>query len=193
MIYSIVRAVVKVVIFFLFRVRVKGLENFPLSGPVIVYSNHKSLWDPILICCTLKRPVHFMAKAELFRYPIFGLLLKNLNAFAVKRGTADRNAIKKSLEILNEGKVLGIFPEGTRSKTGQLQEPEPGIAFLALKNKETKLVPAFIKGNYGLFSHIDVIFGKPIMMQNIEERANSDTLKKKAKELFDEVERLMTL
>ena len=193
MLYSIAKSIVRGVIFFLFRVRVKGLEKFPPSGPTIVYSNHKSLWDPVIIACVLERPVHYMAKVELFNYPIFGTLLKHLNAFPVKRGMADRAAIKRSLEILSEGKVLGIFPEGTRSKDGSLQDPEPGIALIAMKSKNVTLVPAFIKGDYKLFSPIYVIFGEPQKLNISEEKVRSETLKKISRELFMEVEKLIAL
>jgi len=188
-----VRAIARVVIFFLFRIRVEGLEKFPSTGPAIIYSNHKSFWDPILIVCVLKRPVYFMAKAELFNYPIFGALLKHLNAFPVKRGTPDRSAIRRSLEILKEEKVLGIFPEGTRSKDGKLQTPEPGIALIAMKNKNANLVPAFIRGDYKLFSRVEVIFGNPQRLNISDERAASETLKQISQELFKEVENLMAL
>ncbi len=115
--------------------RIKGLENLPSEGPVIVACNHLSLWDPIIVGCTMNRPVYFMAKEELFELPVLGKLLPELGAFPVKRGQGDIGAIRKSIAVLKEGKVLGIFPEGTRSKSGELQEALSGIVLIMEKSK----------------------------------------------------------
>jgi len=151
------------------------------------------MWDPVIIGCLLKRQIHFMAKEELFYNPIFGFILRKLNAFPVKRGTADRKAIKKALEVLNNNQVLGIFPEGTRSKDGKLKEPEPGVALIAAKSKKAVLVPAAIIGNYKLFSRIDVRLGKPMSFDKYyqSERLSSRQLKDISVELFDEVAKLI--
>lgn len=192
--YNFLRFVCSIFVHILFRIQSKNIECFPKDGAVIIYSNHKSMWDPVIIACILKRPVFFMAKQELFEHSIMGFVFRNLNAFPVKRGMPDRRAIRKALEILNKKQVLGIFPEGTRSKDGKLQEPEPGIAMLAAKSKKVVLVPVAIKGNYKFFTQIDVIFGKPINFDKYHqkhERLNSKELKQISKDLFAEVSKLM--
>lgn len=134
-----------------------------------------------------------MAKQELFKIPVLGILIRKVNAFPVKRGTPDRMALKKALELLDTGKVLGIFPEGTRSRN-RIVEPEPGLAFIAMKRKNAKLVPVAIKGDYGLCSRIDVIFGKPKTYESYngeDKRVNSQRLKEISAEIFSEVSRLM--
>jgi 1-acyl-sn-glycerol-3-phosphate acyltransferase len=191
--YNLARFICNLVIMLLFKVEVIGLEDFPKDGPVIVYSNHKSMWDPILIGCVLKRPVFFMAKQELFKNSLFGLLLRGINAFPVKREMADRKAIRKGLEILSEGKVLGIFPEGKRSKTGELLEPEPGIALMAVKSGNTKLVPVAIKGGYKWFSKINVIIGKAMELKTDDGRLSSAQLKDISVKIFKEVAKIMPL
>lgn len=113
--------------------KVQGRENLPREGPVIVAANHISNWDPIAVASALSRPVHFMAKEELFEHQVLSRLLTAINAFPVKRGSPDRKAIRNALSVLAQGEVLGIFPEGSRSKTGELAKPYPGIAMLALK------------------------------------------------------------
>lgn len=178
---------------FLFNVEVTGAEQFPEEGPVIVYSNHKNNWDPFIIASHVNRPVHFMAKVELFKNPIIGFLLRQINAFPVKRGTADRKAIKNAFKVLEEKSVLGIFPEGTRNSSGYLLEPEPGIALLTVKNKDAMLVPAAIKGSYKPFSRIQLIFGSPYRPQTGEEKYNSQKLKELSIEIFSHVHRLMSL
>jgi len=191
--YSIIRFFCNIIIHLLFKIKVYGTENFPKNNAVIVYSNHKSTWDPIIIGCLLKRPIHFMAKEELFYNPFFGFILKNLHAFPVKRGTADRKAIKKALQVLDDGQVLGIFPEGTRSKDGKLREAEPGLALIAAKSNDAVLVPAAIIGNYKLFSNIDVKFGEPIKFDKYRrgEKLSSQQLKEISNNLFVEVAKLM--
>lgn len=192
MLYSLARFLCRIILKIFFNVRASGTEDFPNHGPVIVYSNHKSMWDPVIIGCILKRPVFFMAKQELFDIPFIGLILRNINAFPVKRNTADRKAIRKAIQLLSEEKVLGIFPEGTRSKSGYLLKPEPGLALIALKNSQTKLVPVAIKGNYKFFTNIEVIFGKPNVLDIKAERYNSQMLKDLSAQLFEEVNVLMT-
>lgn len=177
----------------IFRIKTIGIERFPKEGAVIVYSNHKSMWDPVIIACLLKRPVFFMAKQELFKYSLLSIIFHKLNAFPVKRGMPDRKAIKRALEVLKEKKVLGIFPEGTRSKDGKPQEPEPGIALLAAKSIDVILVPVAIKGNYRFFSCLSVVFGEPINFDDYYklEKLNSQELKSISKDIFSRVSELM--
>lgn len=192
MFYNLAKFICSILIKMLFKIQVEGMENFPDKGAVIVYSNHKSWWDPVIVGCILKRPIFFMAKKELFEIPVFGFILKRLNAFPVNRGTPDRKAIKKALEILNEKKVMGIFPEGTRSKNGVLKEPEPGIALLATKVKDVLLVPVAIKGEYKFLNPILVRIGKPIKLSLDEkERLSSRDLSNLSKVIFDEVSKLL--
>ncbi|WP_422443775.1 lysophospholipid acyltransferase family protein [Thermoanaerobacterium sp. DL9XJH110] len=191
MLYNLAKAICSVIIHLLFRIHVDGIHNFPEEGPVIIFSNHRSMWDPVIIGCVLKRPVYFMAKQELFKIPVFGFVLRNINAFPVRRDNADRKAIKRGLEILSSGKVLGIFPEGTRSKTGELLKPEPGIALMAVRSKNAALVPIAIKGSYRWFSDIYVKIGKPTGVKVNDERLSSQKLCEISERLFVEISKLM--
>ncbi|HBQ87678.1 MAG TPA: 1-acyl-sn-glycerol-3-phosphate acyltransferase, partial [Syntrophomonas sp.] len=109
MFYRFVRDLVRFLFYFL-GLKIEGVRNLPAQGPVIIAANHVSNWDPVLVGISFKRPVHFIAKAELFTNPVLGKLLTGLNAFPVKRGTPDRRAIRQALDILDMGEVLGIFP-----------------------------------------------------------------------------------
>lgn len=192
MFYNLAKFVCSLLIKLLFRVRVEGVENFPEEGAAIVYSNHKSWWDPVVVGCVLKRPIFFMAKKELFEIPVFGYILKLLHAFPVNRGAPDRKAIRRALEVLNEKKVLGIFPEGTRSKDGVLKEPEPGIALLATKVKDVALVPVAIKGDYKFLNPILIKIGKPIRLSLDEkEKLRSRDLSDLSRAIFDEVAKML--
>jgi 1-acyl-sn-glycerol-3-phosphate acyltransferase len=110
-----------------------GAENLPQKGPVLVIANHFSYWDPVVVGSALGRQVHFMAKSNLFSYPVLGFLISKLGAFPVDRRRIDRTSLKRALSLLDEGKIVCIFPEGTRSKTGALLPPLPGAAFLVRK------------------------------------------------------------
>lgn len=145
--------------------KIRGLENLPPEGPVILAINHVSLWDPIVAACSVPRQVSYMAKEELFSIPLLGPVIRRLGAFPVKRGQGDMSAIRQSLKALKEQKVLGLFPEGTRSKTGELQKGLPGIALLMEKSKAT-VVPVKVSGTKQLLTKgwgkIEVIIGSPL-------------------------------
>ncbi len=165
MIYTIVRALFKILFAVGLRLRVEGTENIPKEGPLVIACNHLSLLDPPVLGTAASRKVHFMAKEELF-VPVLGTIYKILGAFPVRRGGADRAAIKHGIEILESGQVLAIFPEGTRSKTGKLGKAQPGALMMASKAKAT-IVPACIIGTdykrYGrIWPKVTVRFGKPI-------------------------------
>lgn len=150
----------------LFSLQVVGAENLPKTGGAIIASNHISLWDPPLLGTALPRPIHFMAKQELFENPVLAWVIKQLNAFPVQRGSADRVAIRKALALLEQQKIVGIFPEGTRSKTGELGMPEPGMALIAAK-AGVPIVPTAIFGTnqfQGGFPlpNFSVVVGAPI-------------------------------
>src|SRR5699024_7177776 len=130
--YQFAKTVVKMVLKPKYKVKESGTENIPKEGPVIICSNHISNYDPPIVGITCPRPIHFMAKEELFQNKIFGFILKNVNAILIKRGMSDRNALRKGLEVLKEGHVLGLFPEGTRSKTGEIKKGMAGAGFFAL-------------------------------------------------------------
>ena len=108
MLYPLGKFLVSVLFKILFKIKVIGKENIPKNGPVIICSNHISNYDPPTVGMTAPRTIHFMAKEELFEKKGLGFILRNVNAFPVKRGMRDRNALRKGLKLLDEGKVLGL-------------------------------------------------------------------------------------
>ena len=136
MIYTLVKNLFKILFTIFLRLKVEGRENIPKDGPLVIASNHLSLLDPPVLGTAATRKVHFMAKEELF-VPVLGTIYKILGAFPVRRGGADRAAIKHGIDILESGQVLAIFPEGTRSKTGELGKAQPGALMMASKAKAT--------------------------------------------------------
>ncbi|MBD3110374.1 1-acyl-sn-glycerol-3-phosphate acyltransferase [Bacillus sp. AGMB 02131] len=159
--YSFAKNLVYAVLKPIYRFDVIGRENFPKDGGVLLCANHISVLDPPVVGINAPRTVHFMAKEELFETPILKHLLPGLNAFPVKRGMSDREALRKGLSILREGKVLGIFPEGTRSETGELQKGLAGCGFFALRT-DALVVPCAIIGPYKKFKRLKVVYGQPI-------------------------------
>ena len=153
----------------IYRFDIKGLEHFPETGGILVCSNHIDALDPPVVGITAPRPVHFMAKEELFNMPILKPLLPKLNAFPVKRGLSDREALRRALALLKNGDVMGLFPEGTRSKDGKLGKGFSGAGFFALKG-DADVVPCAIIGPYKPFKRLKVVYGKPIIMQPYRDR-----------------------
>src|SRR5512141_244343 len=109
---AVIRSLFKLVM----KMEVVGLENFPREGPVILAANHVTNFDVFPMQFALPRPIFFMGKAELFRNPVMVGLLRKLSGFPVKRGEKDRWAMRQAAKVLNQGLLLGMFPEGKRSK-----------------------------------------------------------------------------
>ena len=118
------------------RWKVIGRENIPREGGVLLCGNHVSYIDPPALGGGATRPVHFMAKFELFQVPVLGFLIRNVGAFPVRQKTADRAALKKAIELLEAGEVVGMFPEGKRNMhPEELLPAEPGVGMIVLRAK----------------------------------------------------------
>jgi len=170
--YKVAKIIVSVILYPLFRIKVVGKENIPKKGPVIICSNHISNFDPPVVGITSTRNIYFLAKEQLFENKFLNKLLSALHAFPIKRGAGDRGALRKGLKILQEGKTLGLFPEGTRSKTGELGKPLAGIGFFALRS-EAEVVPCAIIGSYKGWKRLIVAYGKPIDMEQYRKQKTS--------------------
>jgi 1-acyl-sn-glycerol-3-phosphate acyltransferase len=167
MFYKFARALLKVLLKVFYRLEVKGGEYLPPEGPVICVANHASLIDPIVVGCSLKRQVSFMAKEELFRIPVLNWVIRALGAIPVQRGAGDRGALRAAAKILKERKVLGLFPEGTRHRDNTLHPLRPGAAMLALETGAC-ILPLLISGTYRMkflsFPKIKVAIGPPFTL-----------------------------
>jgi 1-acyl-sn-glycerol-3-phosphate acyltransferase len=162
--YDLAKATVRGMAHVLWRARVFGAENVPAEGPLIVACNHVSYLDPPLMGCFCPRRISYMAKKELFEVPVLGALISALGAYAVDRKGSATSAIRRSLQVLEAGGAVGIFPEGTRNRTGEIQ-PQTGVALLASLAK-APVVPAFIRGSDRALclNRVDVSFGAPISL-----------------------------
>ena len=192
MFYSIVKVIFQFLFKILFRVEVRGAENVPAEGSIIMAANHMSNFDPPLVGSFFPRPVAYMAKEELFHPKLAGLIIKNLYAFPVKRGTGDKGAIMTAIGILRNKHCLGVFPEGTRSKTGEIGKPESGVAALAALGKALVVPTAIIgtdkfsKGK--LFPKLAIIIGEP--MECKAKTKDKEGLQNFAQEIMDKIKEM---
>lgn len=144
--FRIVRAIVIAVLKLLFRFRIEGEGNVPASGPFILVANHLHNLDPVFTCAASPRPVHYMAKVELFRVPVLRTIISWVGAFPVNRGKMDREAIRRGQAVLKAGYGLGIYPEGTRSLSMKIERALPGAGLFAVKG-DVLVVPCAVTGS----------------------------------------------
>lgn len=148
------------------RTRVRGLENIPKDGPVMLCSNHIAIRDPILIAAVCKRQITFIGKKELFKVPIIGWLVKKLGAVPIDRSGADVGAIKTSVNVLKNGGALAIFPQGHRYPgVNPSTTPTKNGAALMIYRSKCDVIPVCIKTKgfkYNFFGKKEIIFGKMI-------------------------------
>lgn len=124
---------------------VRGRENIPRDGGLIVASNHISFWDPPLVGTAAVRELNFLAKEELFRPPL-GPVIRTFNAIPIRRGVADLSGLTKAMDVLRAGRALIVFPEGSRMRDGELHRARPGVGMLAVST-DARIVPCFISGS----------------------------------------------
>lgn len=165
MLYRFAKWLLRPIFGFFYNIKLEGLENLPEKGPLIICSNHTSAIDPIMLGVMMPyKRIYSMAKAELFRNKLIGWLMYKLYVFPVKRGEADLKSIKTSLKVLKDGEIMGIFPEGTRNRTGEVKA-EPGVAMIAVK-AHAQVLPVAIISNYKFFNKTILRIGNSV---NLEE------------------------
>jgi len=159
----------------MFDLHVFGKHNIPTSGGVLLVSNHQSNLDPVLLAVQLRRKVSYFAKVELFQNRFFGWLIRELNAFPVRRGEGDIGAVREAIRRLKEGRMLTLFPEGTRTRDGHIGPIQPGISMI-VRRAGVPVVPAVIDGAYRAWPRgqklprawpIRVMFGRPLDVENL--------------------------
>jgi len=143
--YYVGRVIMKLLLYLLTRWQVRGRENIPSQGPLLVVANHLNLADPPLVSVSLSRKTIFMAKEELFRSRFSSYFVRGFGAFPVRRGQLDREALRQADQFLAQGLALVMFPEGTRSHNAQLQPAFPGSALIAARSG-VPILPVGISG-----------------------------------------------
>lgn len=150
-----------------YRIRVEGAEKVPDEGGFILASNHVSAADPIFFASNVKnRRIHFMAKKEVFKNIFAKWIITHYNAFPIERGNSDKTALEYAITLLEQGRVLGIFPEGTRSRDGTPRQPKAGVGLIA-KSARADVLPAAIciEGKLHRGSEVVIRFGELIRFE----------------------------
>jgi 1-acyl-sn-glycerol-3-phosphate acyltransferase len=181
---------------FVFRGHLIGKENIPQKNSFIMVSNHGSLLDPPFLGHALGHNISFMAKAELFKIPLLGFIIKACGAYPVKRGIVDKNTIKTACKKLSNDNCIGIFIDGTRQKNGRVNRPKQGAALLAFKNQKLLLPVAIVNSHrlirfkffIPLFSKIVIKVGKPVQPPQSSSR---DELNSVTSHLQDKINNLI--
>jgi 1-acyl-sn-glycerol-3-phosphate acyltransferase len=174
--YWLCKVAMRFLLFLLASYEVRGQENVPRRGALILVSNHLNNTDPNMLAAAFPRRIIFMAKVELFRIAPAGFMLGLFGAFPVRRFEADLGALRTAARVLASGHVLGMFPEGHRTRTGGLQPAHPGTAMIALRSA-APLIPVAITGTEGvrgiryILRHrprIIITIGKPFFLPPCE-------------------------
>lgn len=161
MIYQTAKGFMRFVNYLLYHIEIVGSENIPETGGCLLCSNHTSMYDPVAIATRIKRPVHFMAKAEIFKNPFLNKFFLSVGTIPVNREKVSVETLKQALKVLKNGEILGIFPEGTRVRDGEQVKPMDGFVIFSLKTK-SPIVPIHIQGKFKFRHKIRITFGKPI-------------------------------
>ncbi|WP_282926825.1 lysophospholipid acyltransferase family protein [Helcococcus kunzii] len=186
MLYNIAKIILYPIfkLIYLFRVKNKP-ANIPTKN-LIICANHKSNLDPLMVALVVDEKVNFMAKKELFKNIFFAALLRKLYAFPVDRGNSDIESIRTAMFRLKEGKILGIFPEGTRIKRPEDIKREnfnDGIAMIATRTN-SDILPLEIKGDYKLFGKVEIVYKDIIKIEDFKSISNK---KEQYEKIIDEI------
>lgn len=160
----------------LFDLKTYGTEHVPKTGGALLVANHQSYLDPILVAVHLYRPVSFLAKSELFENRYFGWLIRSLHAFPVRQGEGDVGAVRETIRRLGEGHILNVYPEGSRTETGEIGPIQKGVA-LVVRKAGVPIVPVAIDGSFQAWPKmrklfrphpIRVLYGPPMDMSGMK-------------------------
>ncbi|TJY44366.1 1-acyl-sn-glycerol-3-phosphate acyltransferase [Cohnella pontilimi] len=188
MIYRFCRFLLRILYALMYRLETRGLDNIPDAGPVVLCSNHKSLQDPITLGIWVPRKVHYMAKAELFGIPLLGPLIRALGAFPVKRGGVSKEAIRTAIHLLEQGNVMGIFPEGTRNQS--LGMGKRGAVTMALRSRAV-VVPVAIVGEYRMFRKMIAVYGAPIDMKPFADAGTAESMEEATEQIMSKIKEML--
>lgn len=186
MFYNIVVAILRVLFFPFYRIKVHGKENIPENSDIIACANHWSNLDPFFLALGLPIKFNFMAKKELFEIPVLRNILKAAGVFPINRQGNDLKALRYAIGLIKDGKTLGIFPEGTRVKQISRDNMHEGVGFIALKAK-ADILPIEIITNYKLFSGVDIYVKEPIDIRKFQEIKNKEAMNMISDEIFENI------
>lgn len=183
------RALCRILTTVFFDLKVHGIHHVPSSGGALLVSNHQSFLDPPMVGVQILRPMNFMAKSELWNNRLFGRLISSVNAFPIRQGEGDVSAVRETIRRLQEGALLNIFPEGSRSDDGELQPVQSGVA-LIVRRAGVPVIPCVIEGTHQAWPKhrkfprafpVDVMYGPAMDLKDMKSaeivRAIGETFK----------------
>ncbi len=174
--YRFAKVVCNVVCKLWFKLEYYGMENLPTDRGYILVGNHQSYWDPVMMGLKLNTTLTFMANEKLFHKPVLAPIIRGLGAFPVNLKKPDMTAIRTAKKVVKEGKVLALFPEGTRSHDGKLLKFKGGVIYIASVTGEDVVPVCITYGNGGKFrSRILIRYGQVIPNQEVLEGKKKDT------------------
>ncbi len=199
-VYRISRLIMLALLRIWCRYRVHGVENVPESGGCLIVSNHASFLDPPALGCGIStRPVHYMARDTLARNPFIRWLFRKWCVILIDRERGDVGALRSALKLLSSGEVVGLFPEGTRTRDGRLQKAKAGVGFLVAK-AGVPVVPAYISGTFRALPRgrrfparvpVEVFYGQPISVEEIRDSgADKDAFGRISELIMERIARL---
>ncbi|WP_236785511.1 lysophospholipid acyltransferase family protein [Anaerococcus ihuae] len=186
MFYRFIYSILRIIATPLFRIKVHGVEKIPENEKYIVCANHKSLLDPVFIALALDRQVHFIAKKELFEVPILKNILKFLKAIPAQRNGKDLSVLRDSIKLIKSGKILGIFPEGTRVKEIKRENIKDGAGYIALKSK-TDILTIEIISSYKPFFKTDLYIKNIVKIEDFKNLKSKDAMEKIMDETYEKM------
>lgn len=184
--YRFLVSIISVLVKLIYRVKINGIENLKDDQPFIISANHIHIFDPVILATLTKRQIFFLSKKELFEKKLFAKFFGKLGVIPIDRDNTDIKAIKSCFRVIRAGNILGIFPEGTRVKTVDINNMKKGVALIALKNK-VNILPIHIEGTYRIFSKITVDIYPMIEINNFENMEDSEAIDKLTEELFNQI------
>ena len=183
--YRFLVSIVSVLVKLIYRVKINGIENLKDDQPFIISANHIHIFDPVILATLTKRQIFFLSKKELFEKKLFAKFFGKLGVIPIDRDNTDIKAIKSCFRVIRAGNILGIFPEGTRVKTVDINNMKKGVALIA--KKKVNILPIHIEGTYRIFSKITVDIYPMIEINNFENMEDSEAIDKLTEELFNQI------
>lgn len=185
-IYRISSILFFIILKLFFRLEIRGRENIPQKGPAILAANHISLIDPFAVTCCTNRIIHWLVASWVFRIRPFSFLAKRIPFLKVEPGKANnKEALKQAMDILSDGCIIGVFPEGKLAKNGELNPFLAGIVYIGIKSK-APIIPLYIDGTYQFFKRgynflklpkICVIIGEKFYLNGLYNPAYKNDIK----------------
>lgn len=195
LLWRVLQAFCRIVTTLMFDLKVYGRHHVPAKGGALLVANHQSYLDPVLVAVRLYRPVSFLAKSELFENPYFGWLIRALHAFPVRLGEGDVGAMRETIRRVQEGHILNIYPEGSRSEDGEIDKLQPGIS-LVVRRADVPIVPVVIDGAFKAWPRhramfraapVWVMYGPPLRLNGLKGREVVDLIEQTLRRMMVEL------